>query len=176
MPAGARKGERRGGRAKGTPNKFGALRVQEAIQQGKLLPHAALMLIAERSLAMAARFQPERTNEETKEREPNPEHDPQKYGHWLAAAREAYNSAAPYYAPKLAAVAHSGDIAVIGAEDRLDPRQIMWETYIAMRRRGELAQKVVEAPKLETKTGTDSSTSVPEPVEVQEDDADGVAA
>jgi hypothetical protein len=59
-------------------------------------------------------------------------------------------------------------------ETRIDPRQIMWETYIGMRRRGELAQKTIEA---KAETTTISSTPVPEPAPVPEpDDADGVAA
>ena len=53
-----------------------------------------------------------------------------------------------------------------------DPREIMWQTYLGMRRRGELAQKVVEAPKPETAT---VQTPVPEPAPVVQDDADGVA-
>jgi hypothetical protein len=130
------------------------------------------MLIAENSLAMAARFQPERTQEDDT-KVANPEHDPKEYANWLAAAREAYRDAAPYYAPKLAAVAVGGNIAVTeGAESRADPREIMWQTYLGMRRRGELAQKTIEAPKAET--GTDSSTPAPEPA-IKEDDADGVA-
>jgi hypothetical protein len=160
------------GRKPGQPNRQSALRVAEAIQQGRRLPHEALMLIAENSLAMAARFQPEITDRETGDKRPNPEHSPKEYADWLAAAREAYRDAAPYYAPKLAAVAVGGNIAVTeGSETRIDPRQFMWETYLGMRRRGELAQKVVEAPKTE---GTDSHTPVPEPA-IKEDDADGVA-
>ena len=39
-------------------------------RQGKFLPPEALLLIAENSLAMAARYQPELTNRETGEKQP----------------------------------------------------------------------------------------------------------
>jgi hypothetical protein len=92
------------GRPAGKPNRQSALRVQEAVQQGRRLPHEALMLIAERALAMAARFQPELTQDDGTKAD-NPRHDPREFAAWLNQAREAYNNAAPYYAPKLAAVA-----------------------------------------------------------------------
>jgi hypothetical protein len=54
-----------------------------------------------------------------------------------------------------------------------DPRQVMLETYFAMRERGELAMKTVsdQTPKA-AETGTNSPTPAPTP----QDDADGVAA
>jgi hypothetical protein len=95
---------------------------------------------------MAARYQPEVTDKNTGEKRPNPEYNEERYSHWLDKAREAHKAAAPYYAPRLMAVAFGGNIAVTeGAESRVDPRQFMWETYLGMRRRGELAQKVVES-------------------------------
>jgi hypothetical protein len=42
----------------------------ESSRQGKFLPPEALLLIAENSLAMAARYQPELTNRETGEKQP----------------------------------------------------------------------------------------------------------
>ena len=45
-------------------------RVQQARRQGKFLPPEVLLLIAENSLAMAARYQPELTNRETGEKQP----------------------------------------------------------------------------------------------------------
>jgi len=66
------------GRKPGQPNRQSALRVAEAVRQGRRLPHEALMLIAENSLAMAARFQPERT-QENGTKVANPEHNPGEY-------------------------------------------------------------------------------------------------
>jgi hypothetical protein len=125
------------GRKPGQPNRQSALRVAEAIRQGRRLPHEALMLIAENSLAMAARFQPEITDRETGDKRANPEHDPKEYAGWLAAAREAYRDAAPYYAPKLHALAVAASVTVEDdPEDRVDPREVMWQIYKQMRERG----------------------------------------
>src|SRR2546427_12328123 len=44
-------------------------------RRGKLLPAEAFLLIAENSLAMAARYQPELTNRETGEKQPNPNYN-----------------------------------------------------------------------------------------------------
>jgi hypothetical protein len=150
---------------KGKPNKASTSRIERAVQQGRRLPHEALLLIAERALEAAAEFQP------GTEAEPNEKADLKEFSHWLDKAREAYNNAAPYYAPRLAAVAVAANVAI--EEHNVDPRDIMWETYIGMRRRGELAQKTIEA---KAETGTISSTPVPEPAEVKEDDTDGEAA
>jgi hypothetical protein len=129
-----------------------------------------MFLIGEHLLAIAARYQPNHTQEDGT-KVPNPEHDEGNYTRAMLAACDAFSKAAPYYAPKLAAVAFAGNVPGTEAEARVDPRQIMWETYLGMRRRGVLAQKVVEAPKTE---GTDSHTPAPEPA-IKEDDADGVA-
>ena len=133
------------GRKPGTPNRRSEQRVQQARRQGKLLPPEALLLIAENSLAMATRYQP------GTEARPNPAHNEERYAFWLSAAREAYKAAAPYYAPRLHAI--HGMVRLDGSdeqqEDRADPRQTMWEPYLEMRRRGELALKAVEAPKPE---------------------------
>jgi hypothetical protein len=61
MPSGARKGERRGGRAAGVPNKLSSTRVEWALQEGRRLPPESLLLLAEEQLAMAARYRPEIT-------------------------------------------------------------------------------------------------------------------
>jgi hypothetical protein len=44
-------------------------------RRGKLLPAEAFLLIAENSLAMATRYQPELTNRETGEKQPNPNYN-----------------------------------------------------------------------------------------------------
>jgi hypothetical protein len=67
--------------------------------QGKRLPPESLLLIAENSMAMAERYQPELTDPTTREKSPNPLHNDERYAFWLAASREAYKADAPYYAP-----------------------------------------------------------------------------
>src|SRR5436309_438515 len=83
MPRGASPGERRGGRAVGTPNKFGEQRAVAVEREGKRLPAANLLIIVENSMAMAARYQPGRADA------PNPEHNEERYAFWLNRAREA---------------------------------------------------------------------------------------
>jgi hypothetical protein len=87
------------GRKPGKPNRTSELRVQEARQQGRRLPPENLLVVAENSMAMAARYQPGPKDK------PNANFDEQKYAFWLAAAGEALKAAAPYYSPKLHAVA-----------------------------------------------------------------------
>ena len=76
-------------------------------------------------MAMAARFQPgPRDN-------PNPDHDREQYAFWLDRSREALRDAAPYYSPKLHAVAVQ---TVPSIEDKdepgyIDPRQLLFETF-----------------------------------------------
>jgi len=48
-------------------------------RRGKLLPAEAFLLIAENSLAMATRYQPELTNRETGEKQPNPNYNEERY-------------------------------------------------------------------------------------------------
>ena len=104
MPRGSSPGEHRGGRAVGTPNKFGEQRALAVEREGKRLPPANLLVIAENSMAMAARFQPDLTDPETKERRANPQYNEERYAFWLDRSREALRDAAPYYSPKLHAI------------------------------------------------------------------------
>ncbi len=55
---------------KGAMHKLSSARVERALQQGKRLPPENLLLVAENSMAMAARYQPELTNRETGEKQP----------------------------------------------------------------------------------------------------------
>ena len=48
-------------------------------RRGKLLPAEAFLLIAENSLAMATRYQPELTNREIGEKQPNPNYNEERY-------------------------------------------------------------------------------------------------
>src|ERR1700716_1536218 len=101
------------GHPRGVPNKFGAQRAAAVERSGKRLPPANLLIIGENSMAMAARFQPgPRDN-------PNPDYDREQYAFWLNRSREALRDAAPYYAPKLHAVAVQ---TVPSIEDKDDGR------------------------------------------------------
>jgi hypothetical protein len=72
----------------------------------------------------------------------------ERYAYWLSAAREANRDAAPFFTPKLAAVALAGALTVDQQQSNriIDPRQKMLELYLGMRRRGELTAKVIDAP------------------------------
>jgi hypothetical protein len=157
------------GRKAGKPNRLSEQRVEQARRQGKRLPPESLLLIAENSMAMAERYQPELTDPTTREKSPNPLHNEERYAFWLAASREAYKAAAPYYAPRLHAVAMQLATPALDnkQEGRADPRETLWQTYLEMRRRGELALKAVSGPK----TNGPAQASAPVP----QDDADGVA-
>jgi hypothetical protein len=170
MPSGASPGERRGGRAVGTPNKFHSERAAAVERSGKRLPPANLLVIAENSMAMAARFQPDLTDPETKERRANPQYNEERYAFWLDRSREALRDAAPYYSPKLHAI---GLAATLSVDDKVGPREQMWQTYKAMRERGEIAMKTIGS----TGNGASPDTPAAEPaVAVEDDDGDGVAA
>jgi hypothetical protein len=134
------------------------------------LPPESLLLIAENSMAMAERYQPELTDPTTREKNPNPLHNEERYAFWLAASREAYKAAAPYYAPRLHAIAVA-PVAAAGTEvERPDPRKLMFDKYMEMRRRGELA---VDITKRKPQPPVIEDQPAPKPPE--DDDADGVA-
>ena len=91
-------------------------------------------------MAMAARYQPEITDPATREKRPNPQYNEERYAFWLYRSREALRDAAPYYAPKLHAVAVQ---TVPSIEDKdepgyIDPRQFLFEMYMQMRERGQI--------------------------------------
>jgi hypothetical protein len=60
------------------------------------LPPANLLVIADNSLAMAARYQPEITDPATREKRPNPDGNETKYAFWLAESRKANEAAAAH--------------------------------------------------------------------------------
>jgi hypothetical protein len=162
-----------GRRKPGVPNKFGPLRAAAVEREGKRLPPANLLVIAENSMAMAARYQPELVNPETKEKRANPAHNEERYAFWLDRSREALRDAAPYYSPKLHAVAVQ---TVPSIEDKdeagfIDPRQLLFEMYMQMRERGEITLEALPPP-TPKHSGNGSAA---EPAKVEEDDADGVA-
>ena len=156
------------GHPRGVPNKFGAQRAAAVERSGKRLPPANLLIIAENSMAMAARFQPgSRDN-------PNPDYDREQYAFWLDRSREALRDAAPYYAPKLHAVAVQTVPSIEDKDDgRIDPRQLLFEMYMQMRERGQITLEALPAPPPPPKHSGNGSAA--EPAKVEEDDADGVA-
>jgi hypothetical protein len=91
-------------RKPGTPNKVNSARVERALAQGKKLPPDELLALAERAMVMVERYQPatdERPNELASE---------ERYAFWMDKAGEYLKAAAPYYAPKLHAVAIGGEV------------------------------------------------------------------
>ena len=157
------------GHPRGVPNKFGAQRAAAVERSGKRLPPANLLIIAENSMAMAARFQPgSRDN-------PNPDYDREQYAFWLDRSREALRDAAPYYAPKLHAVAVQTVPSIEDKDepDYIDPRQLLFEMYMQMRERGQITLEALPAPPPTPKHSGNGSAA--EPAKVEEDDADGVA-
>jgi hypothetical protein len=87
------------------PNKLSSTRVERALQEGRRLPPESLLLLAEEQLAMAARYRPEVTDEDTGGKVKNPNFKEERYDYWMRAARETLTAAAPYYAPRLHAIA-----------------------------------------------------------------------
>jgi hypothetical protein len=168
------KGMKTGGRGAGVPNKFSSVRAVAVEREGKRLPPANLLLIAENSMAMAGRYQPEIFNKDAGKMEPNPNYNEERYGHWLDRACDALAKAAPYYSPRLHAVAIATPPSEAAEDDasRTDPRETMWQMYKSMRERGELALKTVGS----SQTELNPDTPQPEPaVAVEEDNGDGVA-
>jgi hypothetical protein len=82
------------GRKAGKPNRLSEQRVEQARRQGKRLPPESLLLIAENSMAMAERYQPELTDPTTREKSPNPLHNEERYAFWLYSVRQCGGSIA----------------------------------------------------------------------------------
>lgn len=160
-------------RKAGTPNKVSTARVERALAAGRKLPPDELLRNAEDCRAQVARFAPSRLDMSTGLREANPNYDGELYRNWLADERDALKAAAPYYAPRLMAVA----VKTMQDEDKDehgDPRQVMWEIYKQMRERGEIGMKVIAPPPAKANGGGQPVT-IDAKVEEEEDNGDGVA-
>jgi len=120
-------------------------------------------------MAMVAHYEPG-----TPEK-PNPFENEERYAYWLVQAREALKAAAPYYAPRLHAVAVAPVTPAAAGEpiDRRDPREIMLNELAEMSRRGELAKEI--NAKWNPPLVIDAAPQKAEPKPVEDDDADGVA-
>jgi len=181
MPRGASPGEHRGGRKRGVPNKFSIARVERAIAEGRKQPPEELLRNAENCRAMAARYAPMQTNADTKQPEPNKGHDEERYGFWLAQERDALKAAAPYYAPRLTAIALQTSQLDRDKEARADPRVALLEMILQMRDRDELGQQrtithsVIPAPNSNGHGDIIEAVAMKVVEEEDEDNGDGEA-
>jgi hypothetical protein len=160
------------GRTVGVPNKFSSERAAAVEREGKRLPPANLLIIAENCLAMAARYAPMWTNADTKQPEANPKHNEERYGYWLAQERDALKAAAPYYAPRLSAIALQPLQLEKDKELRADPRVALLEMILQMRDRDEVELKALPVPN----GNGQIIDAVVEQVLEEDDSADGEAA
>jgi hypothetical protein len=157
------------------PNKVSTARVERAVSEGKKLPPDELLRNAEDCRAMAARYAPMRTSSDTEQRERNPEHNEERYSHWLAAERDALKAAAPYYAPRLSAIALGTAHLDKDKEMRGDPRVALLEMILQMRDRDEIGRQALPAPKGNGR-GEIIEAVVAKVVEEDDDNGDGEAA
>jgi hypothetical protein len=171
MPKGSNPGEHRGGRAAGTPNKFGIVRAERLIAEGKKPPAEELLSNAEKCRAMAVFFAPTRPNADGKE-EPNPDHIEERYGYWLAQERDALARAAPYFSPRLSAIAMQTAVLDKDKEIRGDPRVALLNLILEMRARDPGRQRALPAPK-GNGHGEIIDAVVEQVVEEDEDNGDG---
>jgi hypothetical protein len=161
-------GRKTGGRQKGTINKVASARIERLERQGKKLPPEDMLLLAELYVGMAARYQPMNTNPDTGEKTPNKNYNEDRYAFWLGRWGDALKAAAPYYAPRLMAMAVQSNVRIEDKRDQVDPREVMLQIYLEMLHRGELTAKVLAAPK----SNGQPSAPVEDAVIVQESDDD----
>jgi hypothetical protein len=122
-------------------------RIERVEREGKKLPPENLLLLAELYASMAGRYQPTNTNPDTGARTPNKKFNEERYAFWLGRWGDALAKAAPYYAPRLMAMAVQNQVQIEDKRARVDPREVMLQIYLEMLRRGELTAKVLEAPR-----------------------------
>jgi hypothetical protein len=163
------------GRKRGVPNKFSIARAERAIAEGRKQPAEELLRNAENCRAMVMFFAPTRPNADTKQAEINPNHNPKDYFDWLAAERDALGRAAPYYSPRLSAVALQPLQLDKDKELRGDPRVALLEMILQMRDRDEIGQSALPAPK-GNGHGEIIDAVVAKVVEEGDDNGDGEAA
>jgi hypothetical protein len=99
------------------PNKYSSARVQRALAEGKRMPPEDLLTLASNCMAMAARYAPMRMNEKTKQPVENKQHNYDRYMECMRDARECLKAAAPYYSPRLRAVAFAPPTSTDGTMD-----------------------------------------------------------
>jgi hypothetical protein len=116
------------------------VRAERLMAEGKKPPAEELLRNGENCRAMAAHYAPMRTNPDTKQPELNPKHDPAEYRKWLADERDAMSKAAPFFSPRLSAVALQTAVLDKDKELRGDPRAALIEMILQMRDRDEIGQ------------------------------------
>jgi hypothetical protein len=165
------------GRKRGVPNKFSIARVERAEAAGRKLPPDELLRNAEDCRAEMMRCAPFRANRDTGKPEANPDYNAEEYRRWLADERDALKAAAPYYAPRLMAMAVQTSQLDRDKEARADPRVALLEMILQMRDRDELGQQALPAPKKGNGHGEIIEAVVVKVVEEDdEDNGDGEAA
>jgi hypothetical protein len=107
----------------------------------------------------------------------NPDHVEERYRDWLAAERDALKAAAPYYAPRLTAIALHTSQLDKDKEMRGDPRVALLEMILQMRDRDEIGLQALPASKSNGNgRGEIIEAVVAKVVEEDEDNGDGEAA
>jgi hypothetical protein len=103
------------------PNKASSARIDRALAQGKRLPPEDMLFLAEiyagmasryQPMGMASRYQPMNTNPDTGVRTPNKKHNEERYAFWLDRWGDMLAKAAPYYAPRLMAMAVQSQVQI----------------------------------------------------------------
>jgi hypothetical protein len=163
------------GRKIGVPNKFSIARAERVIAEGEKLPPDELLRNAKNCRTMAEVYAPTRTNTDTNEVVVNPQHNEERYSHWLAAERDALGRAAPYFCPRLTAVALQTGQLDKDKEARADPRVALLEIILQMRDRGEVGLQALPASKSNGR-GEVIEAVVAKVVEEDDDNGDGEAA
>jgi hypothetical protein len=122
---------------------------------------------------MVVHFAPMRANADTGQMEVNPDHNLEDYRKWLADHRDAAGRAAPFYSPRLMAMAVQTAQLDKDKELRGDPRVALLEMILQMRDRDEIGQQALPAPKSNGRG--EIIEAVTNVVENDEDNGDGEA-
>ena len=80
-------------------------RAERALRQDPDLPPDKLRNLANHAETQAARYAPQRRVKGSNEWVDNPEHNPAEHKEWVRLAIDANKAAAPYYSPRMSAVA-----------------------------------------------------------------------
>jgi hypothetical protein len=140
-------GKREGaGRKRNVPNQLTAKRaaeieatVDKAVSEGRAKPSERLWLLGDLGMNEVMRYRSAGKNDKIDDKTRRAE-----YKWWMQYTREAYRDAAPFWSPKLAAMAVRADVTVDDMrKDTADPRQRLLEMYLQMRQRARLP-KIVE--------------------------------
>ena len=168
-----------GGRQKGSPNKRTLELARQAHEEAAALKAKGELYkfgkdrakeVDDIAFEVAMAFQPEVKDGVASWAKPE---DEVRFERYLRLSLDAAKARAPYESPRYMAVG----VVAPGMDNsqqqevRRDPREVLWETYLGMRERGELALKTVPAPEAKASDAAPAS----EPVPVVQDDADGVA-